>query len=82
MCENCYFGTRELQRSYCAWTLCFSTGLPVHTNLSGTLRYSQSGMEERLTFEGLPDYVTVWLFRDVTNCRCAAPLGASLHVSA
>jgi len=39
-------------------------------------------MEERLTFEGLPDYVTVWLFRDVTNCGCAAPLSASLHVSA
>ena len=31
-------------------------------------------MEERLSFEGLPGYVTVWLFRDVTNCRCAPVL--------
>lgn len=39
---------------------------------SAALEVNLIYMEERLNFEGLPGYVTVWLFRDVTNCRCAA----------
>lgn len=38
-------------------------------------------MEERLTFEGLPQRsLAVWLFTDVANCRHAAPPALSCLV--